>query len=60
MEEKEICENCKHCVPCKHLRDGAWWWFKICKLFADEKDGWCITVERGDMCECFERRADNG
>lgn len=52
----ERCENCKHFIPCKDLKNGEWVWFHICDLFAHEKDGWAIVTTANDLCECFEER----
>ena len=57
----ERCADCKHCVVCKHLRfngaeRGEWIYFKICTLFAFEKDGWAITVTDNDNCEAYSKR----
>lgn len=55
------CKLCKHCKPCKHLENGEWVWFKICDLFTNEPNGFCITVEEDDCCEEYsERVVDDG
>lgn len=50
------CKNCVHMIPTKHLDNGEWKWFYICGVFANEENGWAITVTPEDWCEMFVRK----
>lgn len=61
QNNSECCINCQHCVKCKTLIDGEWYWDYICVLFVDEEDGFALGLgekpsNEWDLCECFEEK----
>ena len=57
----ERCENCKSFSRLKHkFAVGVGYQDSFCcTLFAKEKDGFVVETTKIDMCECFQRRAED-
>lgn len=58
----ETCNNCKHKTKLKRLVDGEWEYGFVCTLFANEKDGFAMYLDRVDreidFCECWQKEED--
>lgn len=58
----ETCNNCKHKTKFKRLVDGEWEYGFVCTLFANEKDGFAMYLDRVDreidFCECWQKEED--
>jgi len=55
----ESCETCNHYFPCKCLKNKKWEYFHICKVFANDPDGFGVVVNADDQCEMYSNKVEN-